>query len=516
MGAIACYAAWGIRRGLIEGELPPLFAQDAGLGTGLGTGLAAGLGTGLGAGVGAADGLGGPWVSEPLIMLALPMLLVSLWGFGLYRPQRDRALLAEAAQTFKGCFTTVVGLIVVLWAIGPRLAGGWAGERSTVLFGHSIDAGRLQLILLAILLPTLLITHRACFRLALRAIRRRGWNLRHVLVIGTGRLGRIACRTLDRNSWTGLHVAAFLHHADQMPERAAAQLPPLANEGVGLHPCVLDRPVLGALIDLEQVLEEHQPDAVYLALPASRATAMPALLRRLERFTIDVRIIPDVHPRYMPQSMVVSDLEGMPILSVRESPMTGVPGLLKSAFDILGALIAIVLFSPLMLAVAVAVRCSGKGPIIFKQRRVSLGGEVFNIYKFRTMRCEEEPQEGAGWTKRNDPRVTRIGKVLRRTSLDELPQLLNVLLGDMSLVGPRPERPELIEQFREDWRGYMLRQHVKAGITGWAQVNGLRGDTSLRKRLQLDLFYIRHWSLGFDCKILWLTLFRGFFHRNAH
>jgi lipopolysaccharide/colanic/teichoic acid biosynthesis glycosyltransferase len=161
------------------------------------------------------------------------------------------------------------------------------------------------------------------------------------------------------------------------------------------------------------------------------------------------------------------------------------------------------------------VRLTSPGPVIFKQRRVSLGGEEFNIYKFRTMFAAEDEQTPT-WTQREDPRITPIGRWLRRTSLDELPQLLNVLRGEMSLVGPRPERPELIQRFRDDWRGYMLRQHVKAGITGWAQVNGLRGDTSLRKRLQLDLFYIRHWSIWFDIKILWLTLFRGFLHRNAH
>jgi len=157
--------------------------------------------------------------------------------------------------------------------------------------------------------------------------------------------------------------------------------------------------------------------------------------------------------------------------------------------------------------------------VIFRQRRVSLGGDTFEIFKFRTMReaaGDAGEQDAVTWTSRNDPRITKIGAWLRRTSLDELPQLFNVLRGEMSLVGPRPERPELIEQFRDDWRGYMLRQHVKAGITGWAQVKGHRGDTGLKKRLQHDLYYIRHWSLGFDLKILWMTLFRGFVHRNAH
>jgi exopolysaccharide biosynthesis polyprenyl glycosylphosphotransferase len=231
---------------------------------------------------------------------------------------------------------------------------------------------------------------------------------------------------------------------------------------------------------------------------------------------VDVRVIPDINPRYLGHNMHLSELEGMPILSVRESPLNGLGGACKRVLDVVGALACLAVFAPIMLAVAACVRASSPGPVIFRQRRVSLGGEEFNILKFRTMFHADDERGAAAWTTRDDPRVTGVGRLLRQTSLDELPQLFNVLRGDMSLVGPRPERPELIARFREDWRGYMLRQHVKAGITGWAQVNGLRGDTSLRKRLQLDLFYIRHWSLGFDFKILWLTLFRGFVHRNAH
>jgi Undecaprenyl-phosphate glucose phosphotransferase len=358
-----------------------------------------------------------------------------------------------------------------------------------------------QLGALAIILPNLLAMHRVIFRSALQAIRRRGWNLRHVTVIGVGRLGRIVCRTLDRNTWTGIHVAHFLSHQEH-------------NNGA--QQCV-GRPVLGGLADLESVLEKEKPDAVYLAIPNARSAVVPGVLKRLERFAVDVRIVPDVHPRYMPQNMQVGMLEGMPVLSVRESPLNGMGGLVKRALDFFGALAALLVFAPLMLATAAVVRLTSPGPVIFRQRRVSLGGETFNIYKFRTMfHAEDEQHAPAGWTQRNDPRITPVGRWLRKTSLDELPQLFNVLLGDMSLVGPRPERPELIQRFRDDWRGYMLRQHVKAGITGWAQVNGLRGDTSIRKRLQLDLFYIRHWSLGFDLKMLWLTLFRGFVHRNAH
>lgn len=476
----ACCAAWAIRVRLLEGGWPDLSALSR-------------------------------WqvpLRESLMLLELPLLVMCMWAFGLYRPRRDRTLLAETMQLLKAVFISLVMLIVVLWALGPRFVGDWLVMDAGTIGSIAVDAPRLQLATLMALLPVMLVAHRVLFRVSLRAVRRRGWNLRHVLVVGSGRLGRIACRTLDRNSWTGLHVAAFLHHGEHAAPNAR---------------CV-NRPVLGGLGDLESVMESLQPDAVYLALPAARATAMPALLRRLERYAVDVRIIPDVHPRYMPQSMTVSDLEGMPVLSVRESPLNGFPGMLKRALDVVGASVAILIFSPVMLASALVVRLTSEGPVIFKQKRVSLGGEVFSIYKFRTMHfAEQEQHEGsmpargeAAWTRRDDPRITPVGRLLRQSSLDELPQLFNVLLGDMSLVGPRPERPELIERFRDDWRGYMLRQHVKAGITGWAQVNGLRGDTSLRKRLQHDLFYIRHWSLGFDLKILWLTLFRGFMHRNAH
>ncbi|MBK9188909.1 MAG: undecaprenyl-phosphate glucose phosphotransferase [Phycisphaerales bacterium] len=456
----ACYAAWFIRRYWVEGAMPQ--AWDT-------------------------------WVREPIAPIAAPIALYSFWIFGLYQPWRDRSVVGEMRQVAKGTAATIVGVIVALWLIGPELIDKARGE----LAG---EAAKTQILALGVVMVIAVGAFRTAFRLGLRAIRSRGHNLRHVAVIGTGRLGRIVCRTLERNTWTGIHVDYFISHRESVGEGAECN----------------GRPVLGGLGDLERIMEEEgEPDAVYLALPNACAACIPELLKRLERYVVDVRIVPDVHPRYMPQSMSVSELEGMPILSVRESPLYGLGGAAKRLLDVGGAVFALVLFSPVMLATALLVRLTSPGPVIFKQRRVSLGGEEFNIYKFRTMFAAEDEQTPT-WTQREDPRITPIGRWLRRTSLDELPQLLNVLRGEMSLVGPRPERPELIQRFRDDWRGYMLRQHVKAGITGWAQVNGLRGDTSLRKRLQLDLFYIRHWSIWFDIKILWLTLFRGFLHRNAH
>ncbi len=495
--ASACFAAWLIRHALVGRWWPRSWEE---------------------------------YFKEPLILLAVPLVLMSMRFFGLYRPRRDRSLWSEQGQILRASLVAVAGVVVVLWAMDADFIATDRAHGRVNVMGFALEPGRLQLGCLAALLPLFVGAHRAGFRLILRRIRSKGRNLRHVAIVGVGRLGQIAGRTLSRNSWTGLHVAYYISHEPTDSRRSC-----------------LTRPVHGGLNDLERILEQHRVDAVYLALPNSRAAETPALLARLERFAVDVRLIPDVPPRYLPQSMAVSELDGMPILACRESPLYGLGGFSKRLIDIAGALAGLILFSPIMLAIAIAVRMSGPGRVIFKQRRVSLGGETFKIYKFRTMyHVEDERRAFAehaahaannsphnvahssatpdpatkpcipGWTARNDPRITAVGRLLRRTSLDELPQLLNVLKGQMSLVGPRPERPELIERFRDDWRGYMLRQHVKAGITGWAQVRGLRGDTDLRKRLQHDLFYIRHWSLGFDLKILWLTLFRGFLHRNAH
>lgn len=466
--AAACYAAWAVRRLVNEGFFPRSWEN---------------------------------WIiKEPLVVLAVPVGLVTLWGFGLYRPRRDRALRSEWWQVFRASALATVTVLVLLWFLGnDALIRGQTPYATPVVAGVRLHPGRVQFGCLALMLPAALASQRTAIRFALRVARRRGYNLRHVAVIGVGRLGQIVARTLERNSWTGLSVNYFVSHHPRTRRTAC-----------------LDRPVLGGLDDLERALTARPVDAVYVALPTAVASLLPGVLDRLSKFTVDVRIVPDVHPRFVSQSMVVNELDGMPILSYRENPSAGLGGLSKRALDVAGSLAALAVFAPLMALLAVVVKLSSPGPVIFAQRRVSLGGRTFRIYKFRTMYHVEDEHGGARWTSRDDPRITPVGRWLRRTSLDELPQLFNVLRGEMSLVGPRPERPELIEQFRENWRGYLLRQHVKAGMTGWAQVNGHRGDTGLRKRLQYDLFYVKHWSLGFDLRILLLTLVRGFAHRNAH
>jgi Undecaprenyl-phosphate glucose phosphotransferase len=430
--------------------------------------------------------------SIPLILL--PLMVGALFYMGLYEPRRDQRFAKEMRVIIRSVLLGTLLIMAGFYALKQEAFGG-------------IDRSRWQFAIFGGLCAASLISWRFTFRSFLRALRRRGWNLRHVAIIGTGRLGQVVCRTLNRNSWTGIRPAYFISHLEDSQR----------TECCGL-------PVAGGFKDAERILDEREVAGVFVALPQRMAAELPTLLRKLERHAIDVRIVPDVQPRYTPFSMATTELEGMPVLSLRQGPMNGWGGLMKRLVDFVGAVALIILFSPLMLLIAIVLRLSGPGPVIFRQPRASLGGRTFKIYKFRTMKhvdVEQQSIEDAGkgteaWTDWNDPRITRVGRILRRTSLDELPQFFNVLLGEMSLVGPRPERPELIARFREDWRGYMLRQHVKAGITGWAQVNGLRGKTSLRKRVQYDLFYIRNWSLLFDLRILWMTLFRGFAGPNAH
>lgn len=431
--------------------------------------------------------------SIPPVVASAIIVLTMMWA-GLYRPRRDQRFVTEA------------GVLLKAVIIGALLTRVWCDLFEKVLYNGQ-DPSRGQTVLFGMYAAGLLLVWRYAFRSILRELRRRGWNLRHVAIIGCGRLGQVVYRTLMRNSWTGIKPSYFItHHARTSREECA-----------GL-------PILGGLDELDRILDEAKVSGVFIALPQRASALIPDLLARLERHAVDVRLVPDVTPRFQPFSMTVNELDGMPVLSVRESPMVGWGRVSKRTTDLVGAVFALLLFALPMIIIAILVRLSGPGPVIFRQERASLGGRRFQIYKFRTMvqasdeatSLESRTDARQQWTARNDPRVTRIGRFLRRTSLDELPQLFNVLLGEMSLVGPRPERPDLIAQFRDDWRGYMLRQHVKAGMTGWAQVNGLRGDTSLRKRLQYDLFYIRNWSIGFDIRILWLTIFRGFVHPNAH
>jgi len=438
------------------------------------------------------------YLQDSMTILVIPILAIAMYGMGLYKPRRDQSLFDEVIQVAKAALVAVALIIVLVWMSGGRELPEEQIVGPVLPSAVFTEPFRYQIFILAFCLPLAISIQRLAVRLSLRAMRRRGRNTRHVAILGVGRLGQITARTLERNAWTGIKVAYFISHHEQTNRAECIQ-----------------KTIRGGTNEIELILEKYPVDAIYIALPNAMSSQLPQILQRLERFAVDIRLIPDVRLKYLPQSMAVSVLEGMPILSYRESPLSGFGGVLKRAIDIVGSFIGLIIFSPIIFGVAILVKCTSSGPAIFRQQRVSLAGDTFWIYKFRTMTNHPQSADPT-WTAENDPRVTSVGNWLRRTSLDEIPQLLNVLRGDMSLVGPRPERPELIDRFRDDWRGYMIRQHVKAGMTGWAQVNGLRGNTSLRKRLQYDLFYIRHWSILFDLRILMMTIIRGFVHKNAY
>ncbi len=326
-------------------------------------------------------------------------------------------------------------------------------------------------------------------------MRRIGFNPTGAVIVGSGRAAQRLARTLEKNSWTGIRVLGFV---DDRPQQKVA-----------------GRPVLGPLARLREIVADHNAAYVFIALPLDRFAELRQVVRQLADVCVEVRLVPDL-PNLPVCNLSVGELDGVPVINMRENPHEGINRAIKRVIDIVVASTALVILSPLMLLIAVLIKLTSPGPVLYRQVRASIGGKPFEILKFRTMVVDAEKETGAVWAQKNDPRCTWLGRILRRTSLDELPQLINVLKGDMSIVGPRPERPVLIEKFKHSIPNYMLRHVVKAGITGWAQVNGWRGNTSLRKRVQYDLYYIAHWSIWLDLRIMLLTLIRGMTHKNAY
>ncbi len=319
-----------------------------------------------------------------------------------------------------------------------------------------------------------------------------------VLIVGVEELGRQVADNIKKNPVLGLGIVGFLSRSvDRVGGKVAGA------------------PVLGTYDQIADIIERRQVQVVIIALPLEAHERLPDILALLDEEMVDVRIVPDLY-RFMSLRGTVEQFEGMPIIGLRSSPMEGWPRVIKRLLDFVGSGLGLILTSPLMLAIAVAVKLSSPGPVFFRQRRMGLDGRVFDMLKFRTMREDAEAQTGPVWASADDPRRTRVGACLRRISLDELPQFINVFKGEMSLVGPRPERPEFIAEFRKKVPGYMLRHMMKAGITGWAQINGWRGNTDLGKRIEYDLYYIENWSLGLDLKILAQTPFKGLMHPHAY
>jgi Undecaprenyl-phosphate glucose phosphotransferase len=325
-----------------------------------------------------------------------------------------------------------------------------------------------------------------------------GYNVKRVLVAGAGDLGRTVAETILAHRELGYRVVGFLDDEDGQ----------LGHAGL---------PVLGRLDEAVRVAAVHGVDEIYVALPLEEHARLVELIKTVGNECLDIKVVPDL-VQYATIKAALEDLDGIPIISLNEVPLDGWNSMIKRVMDIILACTLVVFPGALFFSViAVLIKLyGGKGPVLLRQERMTLDGKTFQIFKFRTMVDEAERDTGPVWASPEDPRRTPIGIWLRRFNLDELPQLLNVVLGDMSLVGPRPERPPFVKQFKERIPQYMLRHRVKSGITGWAQVNGWRGNTSIEKRIEYDLYYIENWSLLLDVKILILTLFRGFGQKHAY
>ncbi|WP_438434611.1 undecaprenyl-phosphate glucose phosphotransferase [Gorillibacterium sp. sgz500922] len=334
----------------------------------------------------------------------------------------------------------------------------------------------------------------------LRRMRRKGFNKQFVLILGAGSLGRRFYRNIERQPELGFEVIGFLDD--------------LVTEHEARHADY--KPILGKTSELEEVLSRQMVDEVVIALPLNAYAKYGTLINICEKAGVRTMIIPDFF-NYLPARPSFETFAGLPLINVRDIPLDNLNNrILKRVFDLLFSAVAIVITSPVMLAIAIGVKLTSPGPVIFKQERVGFNRRNFSMYKFRSMRVSDQATADKEWTVEQDPRRTSFGAFLRRTSLDELPQFFNVLFGHMSVVGPRPERPHFVEQFKEEVPKYMVKHHVRPGMTGWAQSNGLRGDTSIPDRISYDIYYLENWSFLFDLRIIAQTLWKGLVNKNAY
>ena len=368
----------------------------------------------------------------------------------------------------------------------------------TAFFYREISFSRIHTIYFFVCLIILLFVSRLLSRLLLKFLHTKKAYVENVLIIGNGISAKKFCHRLERLKSLGIMLKGVIEIDKSFDTKLPQHIPRL-----------------GDIESLKQTIKANQIDQVYIALSNEQQNYLPKLKESLSEQWVDVKIIPDLGT-FRTLHTEVESFEDMPIITIVQSPMTGWNQVIKRFLDIFGTIIAIILFAPFMLVIAILVKLTSTGPVFYSQERMGLDGRTFMALKFRSMYRNAESKTGAVWTNENDERRTKLGIFLRKYSLDELPQLFNVFKGEMSLVGPRPERPIFIEKFKSQIPHYMLRHKVKAGITGWAQINGWRGNTSLDKRIEYDLYYIERWSFWFDIKILFLTFFRGFYDPNAY
>ena len=419
------------------------------------------------------------------LILIVPLYLFLYYAFNLYAPKRVQGRRLELSNII---MANTIGILIVV-------AGFF------LVLSYSEDAknfSRSMFVYFYVLNIVFEEIERLFIRAFLRSIRRRGYNQKHILLVGYSKAAEQYIDRIKQNPQWGYDVQGIL------------------DDNIARGTVYKGVKVIGSIGNLEYILPQNKLDEIAITLGLEEYYKLSKIVAECEKSGVHTKFIPD-YGNIIPTRPYTEDLLGLPVINIRYVPLSNTfNALIKRLTDIIGAVVCIIVFSPLMLASAILVKTTSQGPLIFKQERVGLHNKPFKMYKFRTMYVQTEEEEKKGWTQKNDPRVTRVGAILRKTSLDEFPQLFNVLKGDMSLVGPRPERPQYVEKFREEIPRYMIKHQVRPGMTGWAQVNGYRGDTSIQKRIECDLYYIENWTLGLDFKILFLTVFKGFINKNAY
>ncbi|NCC44156.1 MAG: undecaprenyl-phosphate glucose phosphotransferase [Clostridia bacterium] len=416
-----------------------------------------------------------------LLLPIIPVYLVLYYAFSLYTPKRVQGRRLELSNIVKA---NTVGILILIGYIFV-----WLKE---------INFSRYVLFLFYVLNIMLEEIVRIMIRRLLRNIRKHGLNQKHILLVGYSRAAEEYVDRILQNPQWGYQIRGIL------------------DDNVKSGTTYKGIKVLGRIANLMVILPENRLDEIAITLGLNEYYRLQEIVALCEKSGVHTKFIPDYN-NIIPTKPYTEDLLGLPVINIRYVPLTNTfNAVVKRLMDIVGSIAAIIIFSPVMLVATAMIKLTSPGPLIYKQERVGLHNRTFMMYKFRSMEVQTKEKEKKAWTVKDDPRVTGIGKVMRRTSIDELPQLFNILKGDMSLVGPRPERPFFVEKFREEIPRYMVKHQVRPGLTGWAQVNGYRGNTSIRKRIEYDLYYIENWSIGLDVKILFMTFFKGFVNKNAY
>lgn len=427
--------------------------------------------------------VGGVGISKMYVyalLCVVPGCIILYAMFNLYTPKRMHGQKYEIMNIVKA---NTVGILIFFFIL--FLAKLTDFSRAVLLIFYALNIGYEFIA-------------RILLRALLRNIRKRGFNQKHIVLIGYSRAAEGYIDRIKLFPQWGYHIVGIL------------------DDNVDSDTKYRGEKIIGRISDIENIIAENDLDEIVITLGLEEYMKLEKIVGICEKSGVHTKFIPDYN-NIIPTRPYIEDVQGLPVINIRHVPLSSLGNrFVKRAMDIIGGFLALVLFSPVMLIALIGVKVTSKGPVIYKQKRVGLHNKEFEMYKFRSMMVQTDGGDASKWTTPSDPRVTKFGKFIRKTSIDELPQIINVLKGDMSLVGPRPERPFYVERFKEEIPRYMIKHQVRPGMTGWAQVNGYRGDTSIRKRIECDLYYIENWSFIFDIKIMISTVFKGFINKNAY